>query len=169
MQGNVFGYQILPDQMQVFKNVFILFLVPFFDYIVYPVFNKCNLLVTPLQKIVIGGFIACGSFVVAGCLELFLQQSHPVLPPVNQIGFIGYNGIDPTWNCPLPNISISTQLTDEVEVGVIHLKNDKYLSDFINYTNNYIINSFVVDCENGIEIIYDEQRFTKPYTILTVS
>ena len=155
---------------RLFNDIFILLLVPLFDYVIYPAFKKCNLLVMPLQKFSLEGFMACGSFAASGCLELFiLQQFHPVLPPQNQIGFIGYNGIDPIWNCSLPNVFISTQMMDEVEVGKIQLRNEKYLSNFINYTNDYRINGFIIDCDNGIEIVYDDQKFSKPFKRLPVS
>ena len=36
MNGFTFGWQILPDQMQVANPILILALIPLFDYVVYP-------------------------------------------------------------------------------------------------------------------------------------
>ncbi|CAN8023573.1 unnamed protein product [Ixodes persulcatus] len=73
MDGEFFGLQVLPDQMQVVNPFLILILVPFFAYIVYPIFARCNLLNKPLQKITIGGLAAAAAFGAAGCLDLVLE------------------------------------------------------------------------------------------------
>ncbi|EEC18133.1 oligopeptide transporter, putative, partial [Ixodes scapularis] len=73
MDGEFFGLQVLPDQMQVVNPFLILILVPFFAYIVYPLFARCNLLNKPLQKITIGGLAAAAAFGAAGCLDLVLE------------------------------------------------------------------------------------------------
>ena len=36
MNGYTFGFQILPDQMQVANPILILTLIPLFDYVIYP-------------------------------------------------------------------------------------------------------------------------------------
>ncbi|GIY30504.1 peptide transporter family 1 [Caerostris extrusa] len=80
MNGEVLGYHIKPDQMQVMNAILIIVFIPVFDYAVYPLFNKCNLLKKPLQRIAVGGFISALSFVFAGFIELGLESSYPVFP-----------------------------------------------------------------------------------------
>ena len=40
MNGDVFGFTILPDQMQVMSPILILLFIPLFEYVVYPVLGK---------------------------------------------------------------------------------------------------------------------------------
>ena len=40
MDGYTFGFQILPDQMQVANPILILTLIPLFDYVVYPLLGE---------------------------------------------------------------------------------------------------------------------------------
>ena len=96
MNGDTFGYVILPDMMQVSNPLLILAFIPIFDYAIYPLLCKAvicpaaassldsngiftlakyKLLTTPLQRMVAGGMLACLSFVVSGCLEIALEVS----------------------------------------------------------------------------------------------
>ncbi|KAL3185472.1 hypothetical protein MRX96_005489 [Rhipicephalus microplus] len=81
MDGEILGYQVLPDQMQLVNPLLILVLVPVFSYGVYPMFNRCNLLNRPLQKITVGGLAAAAAFAVAGCLDLALESGAEASPP----------------------------------------------------------------------------------------
>ena len=95
MNGFTFGWQILPDQMQVANPILILLCIPLFNKVIYPmlgqtsqhvtwVYNiyylsaiwsgKCGILTTPLQRIVTGCLICGLSFVVSGILELELKK-----------------------------------------------------------------------------------------------
>ncbi|XP_055924152.1 solute carrier family 15 member 1-like isoform X2 [Argiope bruennichi] len=80
MNGEVLGYHVKPDQMQVMNSVLIIVLIPVFDYAVYPLFSKCNLLKKPLQRMAVGGFLSALSFVFAGFIELGLESGYPVIP-----------------------------------------------------------------------------------------
>ncbi|GFY77018.1 peptide transporter family 1 [Trichonephila inaurata madagascariensis] len=80
MDGQVMGYHIKPDQMQVMNAFLIIVLIPVFDYIVYPLFSKCNLLKKPLQRIAVGGFLSALAFVFTGFVELNLEGASPVFP-----------------------------------------------------------------------------------------
>uniref|UniRef100_A0A224Z6Z8 Oligopeptide transporter 1 n=1 Tax=Rhipicephalus zambeziensis TaxID=60191 RepID=A0A224Z6Z8_9ACAR len=81
MDGEILGYQVLPDQMQLVNPLLILVLVPVFSYGVYPMFNRCNLLNRPLQKITVGGLAAAAAFAVAGCLDLALESGADASSP----------------------------------------------------------------------------------------
>ncbi|KAG8183173.1 hypothetical protein JTE90_013692 [Oedothorax gibbosus] len=80
MDREVLGYYIKPDQMQVMNALLIIILIPIFDYAVYPLFNKCNLLKKPLQRIAVGGFLSALAFVVTGLVELKLESGFPIFP-----------------------------------------------------------------------------------------
>ena len=101
MDGYTFGFQILPDQMQVANPILILTLIPLFDYVVYPLLGesssspghlscqlsagKFGILKTPLQRIVTGCFLCGMAFVASGVLELELQKGYPELPKDLQV------------------------------------------------------------------------------------
>jgi len=72
MNGDLGGWVIYPEQMQIVNPLLILILVPIFESLIYPAFKKCGLL-TPLQRICCG-LILCGlSFVVSGFVEIGIQ------------------------------------------------------------------------------------------------
>lgn len=83
MDGNVFGMQIVPDQMQVVNPAMVLILIPFFD----KVLNPRQLLENPLHRMAVGGLVAGMAFVSAGALELVLEKTYPELPDKNQAFF----------------------------------------------------------------------------------
>lgn len=117
MDGEFFGLQVLPDQMQVVNPFLILILVPFFAYIVYPIFARCNLLNKPLQKITIGGLAAAAAFGAAGCLDLVLESlEEPAIAP----GFTKLTFVN-TVPCPI-KVSGPPNLDHEIGVGMIHVE-----------------------------------------------
>ncbi|KAK6627059.1 hypothetical protein RUM44_009536 [Polyplax serrata] len=80
MNGEVFGYQIMPDQIQVVNPAIVLLLIPLFNKGIYPCLTNCHVLVSPLQRMVAGGFIAGIAFVCSGVLEYALEHTYPMLP-----------------------------------------------------------------------------------------
>jgi len=97
MNGFTFGWQILPDQMQVANPILILLLIPLFDQVVYPCLGKVGLLKTPLQRVVTGCFLCGLSFVISGVLELELRKGYPDLPKDGQTKILLHNGLE----CPV--------------------------------------------------------------------
>lgn len=89
MDGTLGATTILPDQLQIVNPLFILALVPIFEAFVYPVFTKCGLL-TPLQRIGVGGLLAALAFVVSGVVELNLEPTYAQIPQqgLTQLNFI---------------------------------------------------------------------------------
>ncbi|XP_042891417.1 solute carrier family 15 member 2-like isoform X2 [Penaeus japonicus] len=102
MSGDVGGWTIKPDQMQVINPFFILMLIPIFDSFVYPLLAKCNLLTKPLTRIFTGGVLAGVAFLISGFLELKLETTYPV--PVKsletRLSFINGLPCDVTLNLP---------------------------------------------------------------------
>lgn len=73
MSGEFSGFTLKPDQMQVINPILILAFIPLWETAVYPLFNKFNLLKTPLQKMVIGGLLAALAFVISAIVEFELE------------------------------------------------------------------------------------------------
>ncbi|XP_066254635.1 peptide transporter family 1-like [Euwallacea similis] len=83
MDGNVLGFHVVPDQMQVMNPAMVLALIPIFDKFLYPCFERVHFLINPLHRMVIGGMTAGLAFVAAGILELVLEKGYPELPQRN--------------------------------------------------------------------------------------
>ncbi|XP_050300930.1 peptide transporter family 1-like [Anthonomus grandis grandis] len=84
MNGNIFGVQVVPDQMQVINPAMVLVMIPIFDKLLYPCCEKINVFKNPLHRMAFGGLAAGLSFFAAGLLELKLEKSYPQLPGKRQ-------------------------------------------------------------------------------------
>lgn len=103
MDGNVFGVQIVPDQMQVVNPALVLLLIPLFDKVLVPVMVRRRVLENPLHRMAVGGnapnqnriphrpslsgVVAGTAFLSAGILELVLERTYPELPGKDQAFF----------------------------------------------------------------------------------
>lgn len=65
----MFGYTVLPEQIQTFNPLFLLTMIPLFTYILYPMLEKMGVHVTPLRKIGAGLLLTGLSFVVIALLQ----------------------------------------------------------------------------------------------------
>ena len=63
MDRNLFGWEILPSQIQVLNPVLILTFIPLFTYVIYPAIDKVFPL-TPLRKMSIGFFLMFAAWLV---------------------------------------------------------------------------------------------------------
>ncbi|MBE9583797.1 MFS transporter [Mucilaginibacter sp. JRF] len=72
----IFGWKILPSQLQVANAIFLLLLIPVFNYGIYPLVEKLGIKVTPLRKIGAGLFVTGFSFVVIALIQTSLQNGH---------------------------------------------------------------------------------------------
>ncbi|KAK6048367.1 hypothetical protein COOONC_14128 [Cooperia oncophora] len=86
---------LLPDQVQTLNAVLILLFIPLFQIVVYPLTAKC-FNITPLRKMVVGGFLASLSFLVTGFVQLSVNQTLPPLPSSNEAYVSIWNQLD---NC----------------------------------------------------------------------
>lgn len=80
MDGDIGFYTILPDQMQVVNPLLILIFLPLFQYGIYPLLDKFNLLRTPLKRLVVGGILAALAFAISASVSLAIEAENPVLP-----------------------------------------------------------------------------------------
>lgn len=93
MTGDVGGYSIKPDQMQVINPLLILLFIPLFDYFVYPVLAKVGIK-RPLQKLTLGGILAGVAFMISGFVELKLEKTYAVIPGPSESQLRVFNGLD---------------------------------------------------------------------------
>lgn len=77
MTGELNGFKLKPDQMQVVNPVLILVFIPLFETVVYPLLAKCNLLKRPLQRLCVGGVLAALAFIISAIVETQLEVSCP--------------------------------------------------------------------------------------------
>jgi POT family proton-dependent oligopeptide transporter len=63
MDCTIFGYTLLPSQLQAVNPILILILIPIFSYAIYPALNQVFEM-TPLRRIAIGLFVTAASFAI---------------------------------------------------------------------------------------------------------
>lgn len=78
LDRHMFGYELLPGQIQTFNPVFLLIFIPVFTYWVYPAFDKIGLKTTPLRRIGAGLIVTALSFIVIAILQTWIDNGeHP--------------------------------------------------------------------------------------------
>ncbi|EDW82858.1 uncharacterized protein Dwil_GK24928, isoform A [Drosophila willistoni] len=94
MDGDVWGYHIKPDQMQVVNPLLILAFIPLFDYVVYPLLKLIGIK-RPLQKLTIGLLLAAMGFFLSAGLEMKMEEPSPLSAPTepNMTHLRLYNGM----------------------------------------------------------------------------
>ncbi|XP_058985772.1 peptide transporter family 1 isoform X2 [Musca domestica] len=92
MDGEIFGFFIKPDQMQVVNPLLILAFIPLFDYVLYPLLSMVGIR-RPLQKLTLGGLLAAGAFLLSAFVELKLEAVAPVVPGPTTSQLRIYNGM----------------------------------------------------------------------------
>lgn len=85
------GFTIKPDQMQVVNPVIVVFCIPLFNFVIYPLLEKVGIN-TPLRKMALGMALCGASFVVSGIVEQHLEQTYPVLPQKHESQLRLFNG-----------------------------------------------------------------------------
>lgn len=110
MDGDIGFYTILPDQMQVVNPLLILAFIPIFTYGIYPLLNKCHLLVTPLQKMSCGAFLTAVAFAVSAIVSMELESTYPVLPTNGNIQLRAYNPSNCNGTLQIDKINVNISL-----------------------------------------------------------
>lgn len=75
MNGDIGFYYIKPDQMQLLSPIFILILIPSYQWIIYPLLEKIGV-GRPLQKLTIGGILVGIAVMLSGFVELKIESSN---------------------------------------------------------------------------------------------
>lgn len=114
MDGEIFGFTVKPDQMQVINPFLILGFIPLFDYVLYPILDTCGIR-RPLQKLTLGGLLAATAFLLSAFVELKLERVEPKLPGNMTSQLRIYNGMPCRYrfdtDLPMPNFKNETHLT----------------------------------------------------------
>jgi POT family proton-dependent oligopeptide transporter len=75
---HVFGYELMPQQIQTVSPFFLLLLIPVFNYLVYPVVERMGIKTTPLRRIGAGLVMIICSFIVIALIQRSVDTgSHP--------------------------------------------------------------------------------------------
>lgn len=85
------SYTIKPDQVQVLNPLIVVFCIPLFNFVIYPLLAKINIK-TPLQKLALGMMLCGVAFAMSGFLELSLEKTYPELPVKGEAQLRIFNG-----------------------------------------------------------------------------
>mgnify|MGYP000374339423 CR=1 FL=1 len=109
LNGDFGFYTIKPDQIQVINPILIVAFIPFFENVIYPIFNRIGLN-KPLRRMVIGGIFASLSFAACGILQTQIEKE---LPPTMAQGTNHLMLI--TENSKIMNMSIFDEFNSNIE------------------------------------------------------
>lgn len=89
MNGQLGGWTIKPDQIQVINPLLIILMIPVYEYVFYPIFRKIGI-TRPLQRMTVGGVLAGISFLIVGFIQLAIESENPsdLLPEHNHAVFV---------------------------------------------------------------------------------
>ncbi len=71
------GFEILPAQLQALNPVFVMLLIPFMNYVGYPVVEKLGVRTTALRRMTAGMIVASLSFVAVALIQAAIDRSGP--------------------------------------------------------------------------------------------
>ena len=69
LDRNIFGFNLLPEQIQTVNPIFLLLFIPIFTYGIYPLFEKMGIKTTPLRRIGAGLVLTALSFIVIALIQ----------------------------------------------------------------------------------------------------
>ncbi|XP_062894118.1 solute carrier family 15 member 1-like isoform X1 [Mobula hypostoma] len=92
MNRNVGSLELKPDQLQTLNVFFVLLLLPLFEGVIYPLFEKINLQFHPVARMSIGLFGAVVAFLIAGIVQLQIQKWQVLPQPDGVTNLKIYNG-----------------------------------------------------------------------------
>uniref|UniRef100_T1GAZ4 Uncharacterized protein n=1 Tax=Megaselia scalaris TaxID=36166 RepID=T1GAZ4_MEGSC len=75
MDTTVFGFRIEPDQAKAMGPVFLFTMIPIWTYLVTPILKTCDIEISALKSMVVGGFVSALSFICAGILQIEINSS----------------------------------------------------------------------------------------------
>jgi dipeptide/tripeptide permease len=73
MDLQIGAVEVKPDQVPALDPILVLILVPIFDQVIYPLISRIRPL-KPLQRMAVGMVLTAAAFVVAGFLQLYIDQ-----------------------------------------------------------------------------------------------
>ncbi|XP_039763196.1 peptide transporter family 1 isoform X2 [Pararge aegeria] len=115
MEQDIGSWTLKADQMQVINPFLILLFIPLFEVAIYPFMTYCKLIKKPLHKMIWGGILAAGAFIISGVVELNLLPTYgtPVTSGLAQLRV--YNGQNCNFALNMHNPYTNT--TENATVG----------------------------------------------------
>ncbi|XP_056012764.1 solute carrier family 15 member 2-like isoform X2 [Ostrea edulis] len=104
----VFG-TIKPDQLSALNPLLILFLIPLFEKFIYPCCEKCRFLIRPLQRMSAGMMLTVISFIMAGLLQIKIEENTESHLKYAESGVSFYN----TLHCDI-NVKMGDVLNSKI-------------------------------------------------------
>ncbi|CBY36987.1 unnamed protein product [Oikopleura dioica] len=133
-------FYILPDQIQSLNPLFVLFLIPLCNSVVFPLLARCNILKTPLQKMSTGMFLAVGAFIISGFLQIGIEYGlTPVPDYYGQTVVVVANGDS---RCADQQIALTEENIKENSVNTFFIHEsgfDVFEARYAKSSNNYVI------------------------------
>lgn len=74
MDRTIFGFEMLPGQVQTFNQLFLIGLIPVFTYFIYPFLQKIGINPTPLKKIGAGLLLTAVTFIIIALVQESLDH-----------------------------------------------------------------------------------------------
>uniref|UniRef100_UPI00398E6652 solute carrier family 15 member 1-like n=1 Tax=Pristiophorus japonicus TaxID=55135 RepID=UPI00398E6652 len=98
MDRNVGSIRLKPDQLQSLNVLFVLLLLPLFEGVIYPQFEKRNLLIQPVTRMSVGLVLAVIAFCITGIVQLQIQNWQVMPQPDGMTELKIFNGAPCQFN-----------------------------------------------------------------------
>lgn len=80
LDRHIFGYELLPQQIQTVNPFFLLLLIPVFNYLIYPFLERIGIKTSPLRRIGAGLVLMAFTFVVIALVQTGVDKGlHPTI------------------------------------------------------------------------------------------
>lgn len=122
MNGDVGGFIVLPDMIQVLNPLLVVILVPLFESLIYPCMDKLHIPNRALQRMGVGMIFAATAFLLAGFLQMAIDQD---FPPGIPAGHAKFQFVNPS-SCPV-NVR-GTLMDQEYDQNMDPFKNTPYMN-----------------------------------------
>lgn len=86
MDGDLGGYTLRSDQIQALNPILVLILIPLYDGVIYPIFERCQMPLSALKKMTGGLILAALAFVICALVQIQIQTigEAPATPSAGQ-------------------------------------------------------------------------------------
>ncbi|XP_033113867.1 solute carrier family 15 member 1-like isoform X2 [Anneissia japonica] len=155
MDGQLGHYRVKPDQMMAFNPILIIIMIPFFEVVVYPVIRFLRIPCRPLQRMGAGILFAGLAFVVAGFLQIRIDNTELAFPGTNE-GMLKLINAAPC--------DIDAQLKGETNKTFGHLDFASSTEMTVLPLGNYTITFLPQNCSLYDRSVYDPSVFIPELT-----
>jgi len=143
LHGDFGGFVMQPDMMQVLNALLVVIMVPILESLVYPCLDKFKIPNRPLQRMSLGMILAATAFLMAGFLQLGIDNESP---PGVTTGQIKLNFVN-TGKCP---VTIMKTFGDVPEIKLEGHMNTEYFYVPHNPSDDQQL-TFTPICDNATE------------------